>query len=85
MVVNARRLEGTGATYRPYVEPEPGAGRGLLETLAARACLVVTDDFPCFFLPRMVDAAEARIPVRLERIDSNGLLPMRATDKVFIV
>jgi len=83
MVVNARRLEGTGATYRPYVEPEPGAGRGLLETLAARACVVVTDDFPCFFLPRMVDAAEARIPVRLERIDSNGLFPMRATDKVF--
>jgi deoxyribodipyrimidine photo-lyase len=45
---------------------------------------VVTDDFPSFFLPRMVAAAGQRFPVRLEAVDSNGLLPLRATDRAFV-
>ena len=72
-----------GVTYYAYAEPEPGAGRGMLEALMADACAVVTDDFPCSFLPRMVAAAAARCPVSLEAVDGNGLLPMCAADKVF--
>lgn len=33
--------------YYPYVEPFAGAGKGLLEALAAGAFVVVTDEFPC--------------------------------------
>jgi deoxyribodipyrimidine photo-lyase len=73
-----------GIAYYPYLEPQPGAGKGLLEALAADACVVVTDDFPCFFLPRMVAAAAAKLAVRLEAVDCNGLLPLRATEQVFI-
>jgi len=83
MADNAQRLEGTGALYYPYVEPEPGAGRGLLDALAARACLVVTDDFPAFFLPRIAAAAAEKLTLRLEQVDSNGLLPLRSADRVF--
>lgn len=83
MVSNAAGLRDAPVTYYPYVEPVAGAGSGLLEALARRASLVVTDDFPCFFLPRMVDAAERQIDVRLERVDSNGLLPMRAAEAVY--
>ena len=43
--------------------------------------LVVTDDFPAFFLPRMVAAAAEKLKVRLETVDGNGLLPMRAADR----
>lgn len=82
---NARAFEGKPVLYRSYVEPAPGAGCGLVEGLAAEACAVVTDDFPAFFLPRMVDAVESRLDVRLERVDSNGIFPMRATDRVFTV
>ena len=57
---NARATAGTRATYYPYVEPQRGAGRGLLDALAARAAVVVTDWFPAFFLPRMIAAAAAR-------------------------
>jgi len=57
MADNARALSGTPLLHYPYVEPEPGAGSGLLEALGKRACLIVTDDYPCFFLPRMVTAA----------------------------
>jgi deoxyribodipyrimidine photo-lyase len=69
--------------YYPYVEEEKGDGKGLLSTLSKRACIIVTDDFPCFFLPRMVAAAASRLGVRLEQVDSNGLLPMRAASQIF--
>jgi deoxyribodipyrimidine photo-lyase len=86
MVANARALAKKPVLYRAYVETRDGEGRGLLEALARRACLVITDDFPCFFLPRMVSAAAQRLRelgVRLEVVDSNGIVPMRAPDKVF--
>ena len=83
MADNAARLAGRHVAYYPYIEGERGAGKGLLEALAARACLVVTDEFPAFFLPRMVAAAGARIPVLVEQVDGNGLLPLRATERVF--
>ena len=81
---NARAFAGKpGVVYYPYLEPEPGAGKGLVEALAAEACLVVSDDWPCFFLPRMQAAVASRLPVRLELVDGNGLYPMRATERVF--
>lgn len=76
MAANARALEGTGVGYHPWVEPEPGAGAGLLEALAERAALVVADDSPAFFLPRMLRAAAERLRVRMEAVDSVGLLPL---------
>ncbi|MBN1771222.1 MAG: deoxyribodipyrimidine photolyase [Deltaproteobacteria bacterium] len=80
---NAARFRAAGVTYHPYVEPEPGAARGLLERLAADACLVVTDDVPFFFLPRMVRAAALRLPLRLEQVDGNGLLPLRQAQRAY--
>lgn len=80
---NARAFDRQGIYYYPYVEPERGAARGLLDALATRACVVVTDDYPCFFLPRMVAAAAARARVLLEAVDTNGLLPLRAAGKAY--
>jgi deoxyribodipyrimidine photo-lyase len=83
MAETARRLNGTGVTYYPYVEPERGAGRGLLRALGEHAAVCVTDDFPAFGLPGMVAAAARQVPVRLEAVDSNGLVPLRAADRAF--
>jgi deoxyribodipyrimidine photo-lyase len=83
MADNAKRLARKPVLYFPYLEPEHGAGKGLLAALAERACVVIGDDFPCFFLPRMAAAAARRMPVRFELVDCNGMLPMRAADKVF--
>ena len=77
-------LRTRGILYYPYVEPAAGEGSGLLESLAEHACVVVTDDYPSFFLPRMVEAAARRLAVRLEQVDANGLLPLRAADRVFV-
>ncbi len=70
-------------TYFPFVETAAGEGKGLLESLARQACVVVTDDFPCFFLPRMLSVVANRLPVLCESIDSNGILPMRAVGQVY--
>jgi deoxyribodipyrimidine photo-lyase len=80
---NARDLQKTRAFYYPYVEPAPASGKGLLAALARPACVVVTDDYPCFMLPKLVAAAARIVDVRLEQVDSNGLLPLRATERVF--
>jgi deoxyribodipyrimidine photo-lyase len=83
MADNSKRLSRKPVLYYPYVEPEHDAGKGLLAALAENACVVVSDDSPCFFLPPMVESAKRQSPVRFELVDSNGILPMRAADKVF--
>jgi len=85
MADNARRLaEQKSVLYYPYLETEQGDGKGLLESLSQSSCLVIGDDFPCSFLPRMARAASRQIGVRFELVDSNGLLPMREANKVFL-
>lgn len=83
MRANARALATRPALYYPYLEREKGAGKGLLAALAENACLVVGDDFPGFFLPRMLAAAAAKLRIPLEAVDSNGLLPLRAADQAY--
>ncbi len=83
MIDNRARLEGRDVAYYPYVEPRDGAGKGLLAALARHAAVIATDDFPAFFLPRMVNAAARAVSLRVDATDGNGLLPMRATDAPF--
>jgi deoxyribodipyrimidine photo-lyase len=83
MADNQTSFAGKPVTYYPYVEREHGAGKGLLRALGAGACAVVTDDFPAFFLPRMVASAARQLDVRLEAVDGNGLLPMRRAERAF--
>ena len=84
MLANAAAFDSTQAAYFPYIEGAAGQGAGLIESLAKDACLVVTDDFPCFFLPAIVQAAAERVSVRFEAVDGNGILPMREADRTFL-
>ena len=81
MADNQAAFQRPGVFYYPYVEPAPGAGKGLLAALAQEACLVVSDLFPCFFVPAMQEAAAARLEVLLEVVDSCGLLPLAASGR----
>ncbi len=76
-------LADTAATHLVFIERERSGGRGLLSALAADAAVVVADDAPVFFLPRMTKAASSRLPVLVEGVDHNGLLPLAATDRIF--
>lgn len=83
MAEHARETTDSPVTYYPYVEPEPGAGSGLLAALAERAVTVVGDDHPGFFLPRMTRVAAKRLPVRFETVDSCGLVPLKLPGRAF--
>ncbi|HET9662703.1 MAG TPA: hypothetical protein VFP00_00630, partial [Burkholderiales bacterium] len=83
MLESARAFRGSGAVYHPFVERRVSQGKGMMHALAEHASVVVTDDFPAFEIPRWIQAVASRSPVLVERVDSNGLLPMRATDRVF--
>ncbi len=83
MADNAKALETHDVLYYPYVEPDHDEGKGLLKALSSRACVIITDNFPCFMLPRMSAAAAKQSKVRMEAIDSNGIYPMYDTDRVF--
>lgn len=83
MADNARRFEASPVHYLPWVETRAGEGQGLLEWLAREACVVVGDDWPGFFVPRMQAAAFAKLTARCEVVDSNGLYPMHDTPRVF--
>jgi deoxyribodipyrimidine photo-lyase len=80
MAQNAADLADKPALYYPFVEQKPGEAAGLLRALAEGACVVVTDDFP---LPDALDPGRtaAGLPARVERVDSNGLLPMAAAER----
>lgn len=80
---NALGCEHPGVRMVSYVETSHGDASGLLEGLAERACAVVTDAFPAFFLKRMVPTVARRMNVRVEAVDSNGIVPLAAPDRDF--
>jgi len=85
MAEKARRLgaDRKGIFYYPYVETAADKGKGLIRALSGLASVIVTDDYPSFFLPHMMESAARQVQCRLESVDSNGLLPLRAADKAF--
>ena len=83
MAERSGALAGKDPVHYVFLEEEPGQGKGLPEALAGDAACVVTDDFPAFFLPEMVTAVAEAVKVRMELVDSNGLLPLAVPDREF--
>jgi deoxyribodipyrimidine photo-lyase len=83
MAERSKALEGYPVIHYPFVERAPGEGDGLIQALASRACSVVSDEYPSFIIPRMVEGNLGDTGVGVELVDSNGLFPLRASDRVF--
>ncbi len=83
MADNAHRLEDTPALYYPFVERSPGEADALIMSLGAQASVIVVDDFPAHGVPQALARVVRDADVLVEAVDSNGLLPMRAADRVF--
>jgi deoxyribodipyrimidine photo-lyase len=81
---NRLAFKGSPVTYLCYVEPSPEEGFRRLADLLSSACLVITDDFPSADIPAWIEKVATRSTVLVEKVDSNGLYPMRATDRVFL-
>lgn len=74
---NAAKAGKAGFTYWPFVETKDHPGRGLLARLAARAALVITDDFPCFIAPGQSAALAGKAECAVIAVDSNSVTPLR--------
>ena len=83
MAATAATCRRSRAFYYPYVEPTAGHGRGLLQRLSLAACIVVTDHYPAFFIPGLLMAAARVSAVRVEAVDSNGLIPLATHGRAF--
>ena len=73
---NARAAKRLGIDYWPFVETPDQPARGLLRSLAGRACLVVTDDYPAFIVPGQIKRLAAAIDVPVVAVDGNGMIPL---------
>lgn len=83
MYDNIHAFDKYKVNYYPYLERKCGEGKGLLATLAKRANYLISDDFPTFFLPNAMAAAAKQVDIRFDIVDSNGLLPMRQSQRYF--
>lgn len=70
-----------GLRYVFFLPETPEQARGVVMKLAARARIVVTDEYPTFVVRDHVRRFAAKTPVALDTVDGNGLLPMRAFAK----
>jgi len=83
MAEHAEELAARDVSYYPYVETRKGEALRLAVELGGQACAVVTDDFPMRQVAEAAAEAAGRIQVRMEAVDSNGLLPMRAAPQAY--
>lgn len=65
-----------GVSYWPLVTSPDAPARGLMRSLAARACAVVTDDFPCFVVPMQTAALARKSDRAVIAVGSSSIVPL---------
>jgi deoxyribodipyrimidine photo-lyase len=83
MADNAAAAKQSRVLYYPYVGASPQEACDLVLALAEEAAVVVADDSPIDLAATSLAAVARAAPVRVEAVDSNGLLPLRAAPRVF--
>jgi deoxyribodipyrimidine photo-lyase len=83
MADNKAACEARNVRYYPFVEFRHGDAVELVAALAAPSCAVVSDDFPIKSFADEASQVAGQVDIRMEQVDSNGLLPMRAADRAF--
>ncbi|MGZ7040599.1 MAG: deoxyribodipyrimidine photo-lyase [Thermoanaerobaculia bacterium] len=81
VTANRRDAKTRGLRYIFFLPRTRGDARGVVRRLAARASLVVTDEFPTFILREQTERFRAGAPVAVHLVDGNGILPMRIFEK----
>jgi len=72
------RFARRGIVYHFYLRRRATDPNDLLYRLARRAALVVTDDFPAFFIPAQTTRVAGKLDVAMWAVDSNGIVPLAA-------
>jgi deoxyribodipyrimidine photo-lyase len=83
MKVNSSKAHELGVAYLPLLEESPGQSVQVLSELVRRSCCLIADDFPSRYHTKRLAQISEDSPVLVEKVDSNGLVPMKSVDKVY--
>ncbi len=74
-------FEKLGIRYIFYLQKDAHSPKDMVGRIAQDAALIVTDDFPCFIIPRHNEAIVKRAEIPVFAVDSNGVIPMSRFEK----
>ena len=76
-----RAFEKLGIKYVFYLQKDKSSPKQIVAKIAKHAALIVTDDFPCFIIPKHNAAIVEKASVPVYAVDSNGVIPMSKFEK----
>ncbi len=79
---NAIAAKSMGLTYWPFVETPGDNGHGLVKSLADKASIVITDDYPAFIVPAHNRALAKSTQTAVHAVDGNSVVPLSLLGKV---
>lgn len=76
-----RAFETLGIKYVFYLQKDKNSPKQTVARLAKDAALIVTDDFPCFIIPKHNAAIVEKAEIPVYAVDSNGVIPLSKFEK----
>ena len=76
-----RAFEKRGIKYIFYLQKDDDSPKQVVAKLAKDAALLVTDDFPCFIIPKHNAAIARKASIPVYAVDSNGVIPLSRFEK----
>ena len=76
-----KAFEKLGIRYIFYLQKNDKSPKQTVAKLAEDAAMIVTDDFPCFIIPRHNERISAKAKIPVFAVDSNGIIPMSKFEK----
>ncbi len=74
-------FEKLGIKYVFYLQKDDKSPKDTVARIAKNAALIVTDDFPCFIIPKHNEAIVRKAEIPVFAVDSNGVIPMSRFEK----
>lgn len=78
---NKRIANESGWNYYSFVEKKPFEGSGLIQELAKKSCVIVSDEFPGFVIRDHNEKIPSTIDVAYITVDANGIIPLGLSAK----
>lgn len=70
-----------GIKYVFYLQQNDESPKNIVAEISKDACLIVTDDFPCFIIPEHNRRIAQRAEIPVYAVDSNGMIPLSKFEK----
>jgi len=76
-----REFARRGIRYIFYLQKDADSPKNVVAKLAENASILVTDDFPCFIIPKHNESIAKKLQIPIYVVDSNGVIPLSCFDR----